>query len=147
MKLISHIGNLSGPNLELENTPTYIDEALDSGYDVEVDVWHKNDRFYLGHDLAEHKVPVGWFLNRSHKLWIHCKNHEAFQILLRYQSLNIFWHQTDDFALTSKGYVWCYPGIGPLDRSVAVMPELDTPNLVKYDAICSDEISLFKGML
>ncbi len=147
MKLISHRGNLSGPNLKLENTPTYIDEALDSGYDVEVDVWHKNDRFYLGHDLAEHKVPVGWFLNRSHKLWIHCKNHEAFQILLRYQSLNIFWHQTDDFALTSKGYVWCYPGVGPLDRSVAVMPELDTPNLVKYDAICSDEVSLFKGML
>lgn len=147
MIYISHRGNLSGPNLKLENSPAYIDEALDSGYDVEVDVWHKNDRFYLGHDSAEHKVPVGWFLHRSNKLWIHCKNHEAFRILLRYQSLNIFWHQTDDFALTSKGYVWCYPGIGPLDRSVAVMPELDAPNLDKYDAICSDEVSHFKGIL
>ena len=26
------------------------------------------------------------------------------------KSLNYFWHQTDDFTLTSHGYIWTYPG-------------------------------------
>jgi hypothetical protein len=85
-------------------------------------------------------------MNKASKLWMHAKNHQAFEILIRYQSFNVFWHQTDDFALTTKGYLWCYPGIGPLDRSVAFMPEKDAPNLDKYYAICSDDITYFRGV-
>ena len=39
MIFIAHRGNTKGPNKELENTPGYIDEALDNGFDVEVDIW------------------------------------------------------------------------------------------------------------
>ena len=38
MILISHRGNINGPNPEMENNPEYIQKALDLGYDVEVDV-------------------------------------------------------------------------------------------------------------
>ncbi len=39
MKYISHRGNLTGINLERENSPDYIMEAVTADFDVEVDVW------------------------------------------------------------------------------------------------------------
>lgn len=36
MKIISHRGNISGPDPELENNPMYITKALDAGFDVEL---------------------------------------------------------------------------------------------------------------
>lgn len=50
MKFISYRGNLYGPNPKLENKPTYIIEALKMGFDLEVDVFFRNKKFYLGHD-------------------------------------------------------------------------------------------------
>ena len=35
---ISHRGNIKGPNMDRENRPSYVDAALQLGYDVEVDV-------------------------------------------------------------------------------------------------------------
>ena len=37
--LISHRGNTSGINKELENSPKYIEGAIHNGYEVEVDTW------------------------------------------------------------------------------------------------------------
>ena len=45
MKLISHRGNLEGPNPERENHPDYIYGALQAGYDVEIDVWWVEGKF------------------------------------------------------------------------------------------------------
>ena len=42
MILIAHRGNISGIDDARENSPKYISEALNIGYDVEVDVWHCN---------------------------------------------------------------------------------------------------------
>ena len=39
MILISHRGNITGPNKEMENKPEYIEKTLKMGYDVEIDVW------------------------------------------------------------------------------------------------------------
>ena len=39
MILVSHRGNTVGKNLELENTPKYIEKAIKLGYEVEVDLW------------------------------------------------------------------------------------------------------------
>jgi hypothetical protein len=40
-------------------------------------------------------------------LWIHCKNLAALQMMPR--TCNFFWHQQDDFTLTSHGYIWTFP--------------------------------------
>ena len=56
MILISHRGNISGKNSKLENNPDYIIEAKKKGFDVEVDVWFKNNKFYLGHDYPKFEV-------------------------------------------------------------------------------------------
>ena len=37
MILISHRGNINGPNIDKENKPSYISAAIDKGYDCEVD--------------------------------------------------------------------------------------------------------------
>ena len=37
IKLIAHMGNISGSNPSRENTVKYIKEALKAGYDVECD--------------------------------------------------------------------------------------------------------------
>ena len=34
MILISHRGNINGKNLNIENHPSYIDKAIEAGYDV-----------------------------------------------------------------------------------------------------------------
>ena len=46
MILISHRGNTNGVNHEKENSISYIEDALNLGFDVEVDVWYKDGDFY-----------------------------------------------------------------------------------------------------
>ena len=46
MILVSHRGNLSGPDPDKENNPTQINKTLDLGYDCEVDLWIKDDVWY-----------------------------------------------------------------------------------------------------
>lgn len=50
MKIISHRGNLNGPNKQTENTIESIKLAINLGFDVEIDVWYIDNILYLGHD-------------------------------------------------------------------------------------------------
>ena len=56
MILISHRGNVDGIYPEMENNPIYINKALNSGYDVEIDVWCIDNRWYLGHDSPQYEI-------------------------------------------------------------------------------------------
>jgi hypothetical protein len=47
MIYISHRGNINGKNIERENSPEYILETLNKGYDVEVDIWIINNKWFL----------------------------------------------------------------------------------------------------
>jgi hypothetical protein len=146
MRLISHRGNINGRVESSENKPSYIDLAIDSEYDVEIDVWYIDDQLYLGHDEAQYTVDFRWFRDRIRKLWIHCKNIEA---LLYFREVgydfNYFYHNEDDVTLTSKNHLWTYPGKKLTNQSIAVMPE----NVPDWDisncmGICSDYIKNHK---
>jgi hypothetical protein len=65
MILISHRGNISGPNPERENHPDYILEALQAGYEVEIDVWFVDGKFKLGHDGPQYDFPFE-LINEHH---------------------------------------------------------------------------------
>ena len=106
MILISHRGNIDGKKPELENTPNYIQKALDLGYHVEIDIWYDNG-FYLGHDFPQYEISFNYLIND--KLWCHAKNIEAIIEMKKYP-IHYFWHQEDDITLTSKEYIWAYPG-------------------------------------
>lgn len=142
MVLISHRGNIEGKTL-FENSPLYIDDAIKLGYDVEVDIRYINNNFYLGHDSGQYKIPLKWLLDRKDKLWVHCKNREAIE-MLRGVDLNYFWHDSDDMTLTSKGFVWSHPKIEPLKNSIAVLPDGRGYNLTKCYGVCSDYIKEYE---
>ena len=127
MKLISHRGNIEGSNPQRENDPEYILEAIDLGYDVEVDIWARK-QLWLGHDKPQYPCPLSFLMQNRNKLWIHCKNDEALFTLIHFEYLNIFFHQEDDRTLNSKGYIWTYPNKSVCEKSVLVLE--DTRNYV-----------------
>jgi len=140
--LIAHRGNVAGKNPDFENTPPYLDVALVRGYDVEVDVWYVDGKYYLGHNDPEIETTLEYLSND--RFWCHCKNVEALQQLIRH-GVHCFFHQTDDVTLTSKGILWTFPKKKLVDGSVCVMPELGYDgDLFMCGGICSDFIEDYK---
>jgi hypothetical protein len=146
MKLISHRGNIAGPTNE-ENHPDYIDHAIEQGYDVEVDIRIESwGVFFLGHDTPEYEVTLEWLQKRSNALWLHCKNIEALGWLNEHpNNLKYFWHQEDDYTITSNRFIWTYPNKLLYYNSICVLPELGYKgNINDCYAICSDYIERYK---
>ena len=143
MILISHRGNIDGKIPENENNPNYIDDALSLGYDVEIDLWFIDGKTYLGHDEPQYEIDDDWLGERIDKIWVHCKNIESLN-WIRSTNLHYFWHETDTVTLTSKNYIWAYPGKQPIVGSIAVMPELENDNVLLCIGICSDYIKRYK---
>ena len=148
MILISHRGNINGSNLDKENDPRYIFDALDKGYNVEVDIWGVDNNLYFGHDKPQHKVHIPFIADE--RIWCHAKNIEAINKIREINSkfcgynIHYFWHQNDDITLTSQNHIWAYPGKQPIKDSIAVMPEINKDNLDICGGICSDYIETFK---
>ena len=120
MILISHRGNLDG-KCDFENQPQRIDYVLSLGFDVEIDLWVINNEIFLGHDIPEHKINLDWLFLRSKNFWIHCKNLNAIELINSLENkhrLNYFFHDTDFCVLTSKGFIWVFPGHQPLNNSI-----------------------------
>jgi hypothetical protein len=151
MFYIAHRGNVQGPNKSFENDPEYILEAIDLGFTVEIDVWFLDNHFYLGHDKPQYLISSNFLIDNKYTLWCHAKNALALKELLSLDT-NCFWHNIDDMVVTSKGYIWAYPGKELTELSIAVMPE--TVDCFSYHktwtdidfcaGICSDFIMDFK---
>ena len=146
MILIAHRGNTNGRFESYENKPNYIDNAISEEFDVEIDIWYKDNTLWLGHDNPNYSVDIKWIQHRQEKLWIHCKNIEAMvyfnsDLVNQY---NYFWHENDTMTLTSNKYIWAYPGKQPIKNSIAVMPEMYKDNIENCIGICSDYIEKYK---
>ncbi len=146
MIYIAHRGNTNGKFESYENEPNYIDMAIKRGFEVEIDIWCIDNQIYLGHDEPQYGIDFRWLRDRITKLWVHCKNLEALVLLKNCgYDVNYFWHQEDDFTITSMGYFWTYPGKELSSNSVAVMPETkEFKDIEKAYAICSDYVEKIK---
>jgi len=145
MIFISHRGNIDGRIENKENNPDYIKEALNQGYDVEIDVWYQSG-YYFGHNCPTYEIDISFLLQS--RLWIHAKNIAALYELKNIT--NCFFHKNDDAVLTSTGYIWTYPGYPLTNKSICVMPETvnySNDQLKNCYGICSDEIKRFKNIL
>lgn len=144
MKLISHRGNLSGPNKQKENSPAYLTNAINLGFDVEVDVWVLNGEIFFGHDRPTYLINKNFFVSIANNSWFHCKNLEALYFLsLKFPNFNYFWHESDKYTITSSGYIWTYPGEQVTDLSIIV-----DDGVTKYQnvfAVCSDYVLNLKS--
>lgn len=146
MILIAHRGNTHGRREQLENSPNYILQAIQAGFEVEIDVWFKDGKFKLGHDEPTYDFPFVLLENFYKSLWIHCKDVESFSKLNEIDKIgtkfNYFFHDVDRGVLTSQGYIW---SIEPLDRGILVMPEStgNQPSPLTI-GICSDYVSNYR---
>ena len=142
--IISHRGNTAGPNPAKENHPDTILNLLEQKVYVEVDIWHINKMYYLGHDSAVYACPKEIIASRYSVL--HCKNIEAF--LEMYNSDNpsdSFYHSTEELVLTNHRKLWFYPRrdlskVPNNESSVIVLPEYY--NLTREEignrSVCTD---------
>lgn len=142
---IAHRGNQNGP-AENENEPHQIVSTIAVGYNVEVDVWKMSDGIYFGHDEPKYLVDEQYLLAVKDEAWFHCKNLEALNFFKNnFPDFKYFWHQEDDYTLTSNGYIWTYPGQEVTENSIVV--DLGVPDLSQYKvlpyAICSDYVERF----
>jgi hypothetical protein len=144
MKYIAHRGLFTGPNPELENRIDQLESALAAGFDVEIDLrWHEG-MWWLGHDEPAYPISPGWLAKNKEKLWIHCKNIAALDMLCNTSHM-YFYHDQDDVTITSNGKFWTYPGKELTRNSIMLMPEWQDPTLqntfnVHCIGICSDWI-------
>jgi hypothetical protein len=142
---IAHRGNIQGPSPAEENKPSYINKAIEAGYNVEVDVWSIEGKLFLGHDNPSYEVTLE-FLNND-KFWCHCKNIEALETLLK-EGVRCFFHDIDDATLTSDGFIWTYPGKQLTKKSICVMPERDDWKIENNVAgVCSDYMDILENIL
>lgn len=138
---ISHRGNLKSN--EWDSNPIRVNQVLDLGYDVEVDVWVAGGKYLLGHDQGKYEVTKDFLANN--KLWCHAKNLPALNSMLD-DDIHCFWHQEDSFTLTSKNFVWTYPGQPTTSRSVIVCRSIKEASYYKdmgVYGICSDYAGLY----
>ena len=135
MILISHRGNLNGKS-NTENRPGYIYKALLQDFDVEIDVWYIDDEFWLGHDIPQYKIEENFLENP--RLWCHAKSIDTLYKMTSNSLIHCFWHQEDDVTLTSRGYLWTYPGKQLTKKSICVLPEKRFE--AEMAGVCSDYI-------
>lgn len=142
---ICHRGNIAGSVKELENNFGVLIQRSIQGYQVEVDVWYHEKNLWLGHDRPEYKITMEWLAADKRRL-IHAKNGKTFEYLLheagkKALDLHIFYHTEEDYVLTNKGLVICYPGQPLLEGSLCMMPEranYTEEDLRKSFSVCSD---------
>ena len=147
MILISHRGNIDSIIIKRENTQSYIQEAIDLGYDVEVDVWYMDNTFWLGHDTLQYEVGIDWLLDRKDKLWVHCKNFEALTELVDTE-LRVFYHKEEDYTIISDKHIWAHNLKNIDDKCIIPLlskTELKTWKSVDVHGVCSDYIGTWNG--
>lgn len=149
MRLIAHRGNTKGSN-RMENHPDYLLATLEQGYDVEIDVWKWEDHWYFGHDMKQYEVTKEDIWSRFGRyfpnLWLHAKNYDALVGLHHsYGFLNYFWHNTDTYTITSKGFFWTEK---PYAYINTVYMNANMGNAIKADrdfyAVCSDHVEMIR---
>lgn len=148
-RFICHRGNLEFKELANENDPVLLDKRIADGYDVELDVWYKNNQLFLGHDAPEHLITFEWLMESSKK-YIHTKNAETLEYLLlrcgqEGYNPNIFYHTGEHYSLTTRNHIIVLPGQEILVGSVNMMPEMSPvpKDSSQAYAVCSDSFSNF----
>jgi hypothetical protein len=94
-----------------------------------------------------YKTSKEFILNNSNNLWIHCKNHEALQYLIN-TDMNYFYHDKDDYTITSKNVIWGNINSEIINNMICVMPEkyiqyINKSQLLKCIGVCSDYINCY----
>ena len=114
--------------------------SINNGFDAEIDIWLQGKRLYLGHDEPTYAVGEDWLFLRSERLWCHAKNIDALNWLLKWDRINCFWHQEDNYTITSKNFIWT-TNYFLSNKLIFVAPDLklgESKNNYDCAGICGD---------
>ena len=152
MILISHRGNITGRIPDSENRPSYIQDTINLGYDVEIDVQMKEGQLHLGHDYAQYRVELEWLVERKDRLWIHTKDFESLDLLID-KGLRIFFHEQErQTIINNTNLIWSHD-LGSVSRK-SIIPLLDLVSINEYGylaqdvyGVCSDYLHEVEALL
>ncbi len=147
MIVIAHRGLMQGPNDQTENSPEAIEQAINAGFMVEVDIntlaftgWtidtessaagEKHD-FVIGHEGGcYYPVTLDYVIDIAPYTYFHCKDLTVLNHLLHLRCVPyLFFHDKDAGVMTTDGKIWTYPGQPVYKNSIAVLPENWNPDI------------------
>jgi hypothetical protein len=157
--IIAHRANIYGPNPHTENSIESLKECVDKHINVELDIWYKNGKYYLGHDEPKTEFEPESFRFGLITVFYHCKTIETFfnlrKIYLFSKQFDLFMHDKDAATLTNNGIIWTYPGQPLYKHSIAVMPEIVSPSYLeqakslysqnKITGVCTDYVQEWRA--
>lgn len=154
MRIVSHRGNLTGPDKEKENTESYLIETLERGFDIEFDIWYMGSKFWLGHDNPVKSFSIDTLLHWStvymnQNFYVHCKNMWALEEMVKISKRNIipFFHDIDQCILLKDNTIWVHPNAvnsaSVRENCIAVFPACKT---IKYDINYDVDFERFHGI-
>jgi len=151
MRILAHRALINGPDKNRENNPKYIEECIKLGFDVEVDIWYEYGLF-LGHDSPQYPISLSRLQLKRDQLWIHCKNFVALNEFVNYgHKLNYFWHENDNYTLTSNNKTWQAHTKEVSKNSIIVDLNLENdyndPRLKNIHGVCTDYPVLLRERL
>lgn len=150
--LVYHRGN-SSEVPTVENNPNSLSTAVAARKHVELDIWlQPGGVLFVGHDGPDTLVSWSWLKEMAPRALIHCKDGATFVGLKRWFgergiAADLFYHTTEDYALSTGGKIIVYPGRQLFEGCLDMMPELcgRTPlgnDDVMCGEICSDKLPL-----
>ena len=146
--LISHRGNINGIVPEKENTVEHIEEALEKGFHVVVDVFLIGEKHLaLGSETPQYPITIDFLTNK--KIICRAKSIEALDFLVTNQA-HAFYQEAENCSLTSGGLIWVSQGKNITQRCVFAMPEWIMPDIttlknIDCAGICSNFIEKIKN--
>ena len=153
MTIISHRGNLDGPNIAYENKPAYIENAIYEGFHVEVDLRTHNGKLFLGHDEVQYGVAIGWLFKHSSHLWIHCKDVKSLETCLKTDKLRCFFHENERHTIISNKLIWTHDIKEALPTSIIPLIDEKLAGNVFFEkyshvhGICTDYANYYNSLM
>lgn len=134
MRIISHRGNLTGPQGRADGLA--MARALGLGFDVEVDVRALGGKIWLGHDDPTDPLPEFMLSNENiSRVWYHAKDFRVMSLLPR--AAIAFSHDADDFATVNcdRRLIWVHPKLNSRLVSMIAAGQLSPCDCVILDVV------------
>jgi len=147
MIFIAHRGNIKGAQPTFENRYDYIKHAYSICRGVEIDLQTYKDVLYLGHDEPQERVTHNiWKFMQRPNVFCHAKDLDSIHLLLTY-GCNTFYHTDEKIVFTSKGHIWCYPGVYHQDITRSIWLDCHNPipenKKLNCYGICGDNMDKY----
>jgi hypothetical protein len=150
MKLISYRGNINGPDPKVENTISYISDALSEGYMVVIDVWLNSGKLYLcssrpsiyttsrsrGYRTGAPYYEIDESYLENSMILVRAGNADTLVRLVKNSRIHCF-HADKHSAVTSRGFLWTANDVSGLN---VIRMSIDGDPVQPCYAVCSNYV-------